>query len=135
MFPAEETDPYIPDPPRRLNGGEPFDSTQHTAGSGIVAVVRNQQDLDALDIDSLPDGSVIQLASHQAYDFKRRDTSGLQVLMVDSNAMPKPPAFTSASSRRKHPPAQAQPITGQPRQSPNAPCSCGSGKKFKKCCR
>jgi hypothetical protein len=134
MFPAEVTVPAIPDPPRRLNGGEPFDSTQHTAGSGIVAVVRNQQDLDALDIDSLPDGSVIQLASHQPYDFKNRDTSGLQVRMADFSTAP-PPAFTPASSSRKRLPPQAQPITAQPRQSPNAPCGCGSGKKFKKCCR
>ena len=35
----------------------------------------------------------------------------------------------------RHPKAKVQPASTGVRIKPNEPCHCGSGKKFKKCCR
>jgi uncharacterized protein len=46
-------------------------------------------------------------------------------------------SYRSASVDKHHPPASAQIlpfVRSQPKISPNAPCPCGSGKKYKKCC-
>lgn len=143
MVPLDEntaaTTPYIADPPRVVSD-ELFDSSQVPEGYGLIVTVRNQQELDALDLEALPAGSVINLASHETYDFKHRDTTGLQVLMSDIS-VPEPPAPSPWSSAVRPPKKQWQsatklpPLQAEARQSPNAPCRCGSGKKFKKCCR
>ena len=40
----------------------------------------------------------------------------------------------SASGSAREAPAVRQPVRAQPKVGRNAPCPCGSGKKFKKCC-
>jgi uncharacterized protein YchJ len=46
------------------------------------------------------------------------------------NATHDEPSFLSAFPKRQEPVRRDGPKVG-----PNAPCPCGSGKKFKKCCR
>ena len=52
---------------------------------------------------------------------------------ISSGAAPNDSRFSASGSVREAP-AVRQPVRAQPKVGRNAPCPCGSGKKFKKCC-
>lgn len=131
---------------RRLGWGDTFplirDVAQRIADGGVVIATLYRGDV--LVRLAFADGLREVIAAHdELHDYEEADlVSALARLRPedvteDETLVPPPVVMKPSSARRSVPPlAAVTPVAGRPRKHPrpNEPCSCGSGRKYKKCC-
>lgn len=131
---------------QRLGWGETFPLIGDVAlriadGGAVVASLCRGDDL--LVRLAFADGQREVLAAHS--DLQHYEEADLvaalaqlqpEDVIVDETLVPPTEVVKPSAARRSAPPPVAVAAAGRPRKRPrpNEPCSCGSGRKYKKCC-